>query len=288
MRHFTWFGIALALILPSLAPSAMAQPSINYPAFLFNSPFQDNGNARGVNFSTLLMTTDAGQTSSTFVIAPQDVTQSFAANFNFYMGPGGVFNSSTGTGPGGLAFVIQGDPRGATALGNGQTQLGYGDGVANTGQAILNSLALTYTTFAGTDQFELFANTSNTNFNATGIPLAVQTGSENLSNLLTQVTLDYQAPDITYPDGAVTVLLNGNSIGMNNVGLPASLATLAGGSNAIFGFTASTGGAIGTGPYIEINSLVAGAVPEPCTAAILVVGAGVAVMGRRRGSLRLR
>jgi hypothetical protein len=210
------------------------------------------------------------------------------ANYNFYMGSGGVFNSSTGTGPGGLAFVIQGDPRGATALGNGQTQLGYGDGVANTGQAIVDSLAVTYTTFAGTDQFELFANTNNTNFNATGIPLAVQTGSENLTNLLTQVTLDYLAPDFTYPNGAVTVLLNGNSIGMDNVALPASLVSLTGGSNALFGFTASTGGAIGTGPYIEINSLVAGAVPEPCTAAILLVGVGVPLLGRRRSSRRSR
>jgi hypothetical protein len=72
------------------------------------------------------------------------------------------------------------------------------------------------------------------------------------------LTVNYEAPDISFPNGALTVLLNGNPIGLNNVALPASLSSLAGSNMGYFGFTASTGGATGTGPEIYVGSLVAG------------------------------
>lgn len=277
---------AAAMFLES--PDARAVPSINYPNFLFNSPFQDNGNALGVNFDTLLMTTDGNQNSSTFVNTAQDLTQSFTAQYGFYIGSGYFYlgnHLTDGSGPGGVAFVIQGDPRGPAALGGGNNQIGYGDGQANAGQAIQDSLALVYSTFGGSDQFELFTNTTNANFNAAGAPLATQTGSENLSNLFSQmITVNYQAPDVPYPNGAVTVLLNGGSIGLDNIALPASLTSLAGGNTGYFGFTASTGGTTGTGPQSYISSLVVGApisVPEPASIFLLPFGAGLLLMRRR-------
>ena len=270
--------------LLAVAPAAMAVPSINWPTFLFNAPFQDNGNALGVNFGTLLMTTSGNQNSSTFVIASQDLTQSFTATYSFYIGSGSFgANTTSGTGPGGIAFVIQGDSRGPSALGGGGDQIGYGDGVANTGLAVQHSLALIYSTYGGSDQFELFTNTANGNFNAQGSPLATQAGSENLTSLSpSQIEMDYEAPDLSFPNGAVTVLLNNNSIGLNNVALPASLQSLAGGSTGYFGFTASTAGVATTGPEIFVPSLVVGApVPEPASASIICVSA-IAFLARRR------
>jgi hypothetical protein len=281
--------LMMAMIVAACGDGLMAAPSINYPNFLFNAPYQDNGNAYGVNFSTLLMTANGNQNSSTFVIAPQDLTQSFSAAYSFYMGSG-YFNgiATDGTGPGGFTFVIQGDSRGAAAIGGGGSQLGYGDGVNNTNLAIQHGVALTYSTFAGSDQFQLFTNNNNANLNTLSGALATQTGSENLSGLLSQMTVNYQAPDLSYPNGALTVLLNGNSIGLDNIALPASIASLAGSSTGLFGFSASTGGVTGTnlvtgsGPEMYVGSLVVGApVPEP--ACISVIGlAAIGLLGRRR------
>jgi hypothetical protein len=281
MRHIG--GILLG-VLPAvlLASPVVAQPSINYPTFSFNGPFQNNGSAQGVNGGALLLTYDANQAGSTYVIAPQDVTQSFVANYSFYMGSGFHNNVVTsGTGPGGIVLVIGNDSRGTTALGGGANQLGFGDGVAMSGAAIQHTLALTYSTFGGLDQFELMDNTTNGNYDVTSVPIATQSGSENLNGLMSQVTLNYESPDINFANGAISVLLNGNNIGMNNIPLPASLATIANGSNAEFGFTASAGGTPGTGPSISVRSLVATGVPEPGTMAVLGLSA-VGLLARRR------
>jgi hypothetical protein len=263
--------------------AAWAAPSISYPTFLFNAPFSDNGNAAGVNFNSLLLTYDGNQNSSNFVIASQDLTQSFTAQFAFTMGAGDYHSYSDGTGPGGIAFVIQNDSRGTAALGGGNDQVGYGDGLALAGKAVQNSLAVVYSTFGGGDQFQIMTNTTNANLDTTSAALATQTGSENLDNnaLQNQVTVNYEQPSGTYPNGALTVLLNNASIGLDNVALPASLISLAGSSTGYFGFTASTGGTTGTGPVIAVDSLIAGApVPEPASALILAAGS-LALLARR-------
>jgi Bacterial lectin len=272
------FIVMMAVLLSGIR-IATAQPNIYYPTFLFNAPFQTNGNGKGVMYSTLLLNdgSAANQNGSIFVNTPQDLTQSFTAQYSFLMADS---QYGSGSGPGGIAFVIEGDSRGDTALGGGGQQLGYGDGQALNNNAIQNSLALTYNSYGGADQFQLFANTSNSNFNTLTSPLATQTGSENLYDVYyPSVTLDYQAPDLTYPNGAVTVLLNGNSIGLNNVSLPASLTSLAGGSTGYFGFTATNGSP--DSPQIAVTSLVATGVPEPGSLCILSVGASLLLRRRR-------
>jgi hypothetical protein len=284
MRHVV--GILLgAFVTLFLACPLHAQPNINWPTFLFNGPFQDNGSALGVNAGALLLTYDANQVGSTYVIAPQDVTQSFVANYSIYMGAGYHNNVVTsGTGPGGIALVIGNDARGAAALGGGGNQIGFGDGVALSGAAIQHTLALTYSTFGGLDQFQLMDNTTNANYDVTSVPIATQSGSENLSGVVSQVTLNYESPDINFANGAISVLLNGNSIGMNNIPLPASLTTIANGNNAEFGFTASAGGVPGTGPAIQVPSLEVTGVPEPGVVGILGVTAAGVLVRRRRSS----
>ena len=262
----------MVVIWVAFAQIAAAQPAINYPTFLFNSPFQKNGSANGVMFNSLLLNDGsvANQNGSIFVNTPQDLTQSFTANFTFHI--------SNNTGPGGIAFIIEGDSRGATALGGGGQQIGYGDGQLLGGNAIQHSLALVYSTYSNSDQFQLFTNTSNSNFDTLGTALATQTGSESLYNVFyPSVTLNYESPDLTYPTGAVTVLLNGNSIGMNNVSLPASLTTLDAGSTGYFGFSATNAT---NPPQIAVNSLVVTGVPEPASVGLLLGGA-VTVKRRR-------
>ena len=267
------------MVLLSGVRIATAQPNINYPTFLFNAPFQTNGNGKGVMFSTLLLNdgSAANQNGSIFVNTPQDLTQSFTAQYSFLMADS---QYGPGSGPGGMACGIEGDSRGDTALGGSGQQLGYGDGQALNNNAIQHSLALTYNSYGGADQFQLFANTNNSNFNTLTSPLATQTGSENLYDVFyPSVTLNYQAPDLTYPNGAVTVLLNGNSIGLDNVSLPQSLASLAGGSTGYFGFTATNGST--NSPQIAVASLVATGIPEPGSLCTLSVAASLLLRRRR-------
>jgi hypothetical protein len=278
MRN-TYCFIAIASIVLATSRFASAQPAINYPTFLFNAPFQSNGNGKGVMYSSLLLddASSANQNSSIFVNTPQDLTQSFTAQYSFYMADSQYGN---GSGPGGIAFVIENDPRGDTALGGGGQQIGYGDGQALTNKAIQNSLALVYNTFGGADQFQLFANTNNANLNTLTAAFATQTGSENLyDTYYPSVTFDYQAPDLTYPNGAVTVLLDGNSIGLNDVSLPASLTSLDGGGTGYFGFTATNGST--DSPQIGVESLVATGVPEPASISIVFI-AGTLLLRHRR------
>jgi hypothetical protein len=75
------------------------------------------------------------------------------------------------------------------------------------------------------------------------------------------------------------VLFNGNSIGLNNVPLPASLQSLVGGPTGYFGFTSSSDAT--NGSAINIENFVAGPpVPEPSTLGVLAIG-GIALLKRR-------
>jgi hypothetical protein len=255
--------------------AALAQPSIYYyPAFTFYAPFTFSGNSGTVVAGTIPMINGTNQNGSVFITAPQDVTQSFTAQYTFFVQyPTGA----TPNGGDGLAFVIQGD--GPAELGGGGTQLGYGDGVALGGHAIQNSLAVALIT-GTTNQFELFANTNNSNLDVPSAAFATQTGSEgNLTSGSNIVTVTYDAPDVLDPTGTLSVLFDGNSIGLNDVPLPASLQSLVGGPTGYFGFTSSSDAA--NGSAINIENIVAGPlVPEPSTLGILSIG-GIALLKRR-------
>jgi hypothetical protein len=271
LRH-----IAAAVTVMLLCGSAaLAQPSIYYyPSFAFYGPFTFSGNSGLVVAGTIPMINGTNQNGSVFVTAPQDVTQSFTAQYTFFLqNPTGA----TPNGGDGLAFVIQGD--GPAALGGGGTQLGYGDGVALAGHAIQKSLAVALTT-GTTNQFELFANTNNSNLDVPSAAFATQTGSEgDITNVPNIVTVTYDAPGLPDPTGTLSVLFNGNSIGLNNVPLPASLQSLVGGPTGYFGFTSSSDAT--NGSAINIENFVAGPpVPEPSTLGVLAIG-GIALLKRR-------
>jgi hypothetical protein len=219
------------------------------------------------------MINGTSQVGSVWVRASQDVTQSFSAQYSFYL------QNAVGASPNGgdgLAFVIQGDPRGLAAIGAGGTQIGDGDTTG--GNAIQDSLSVALLT-GSTDQIELLANTNNANFNLATSAFAVQSGTiGNIDNASSTITVNYDAPGISDPTGSLTVLLDGNSIGLNNVALPSSLQSLVGGSTGYFGFTSASDAT--NGSNIQIQNFVAGPVPEPGTFALL--GLGTAALLRRQ------
>jgi len=272
--HLRYIVSAVTVMLLGVS-TAWAQPSIYYyPSFAFYGPFTFSGNSGLVVGGTIPMINGTNQNGSVFVTAPQDVTQSFTAQYTFFLqNPTGA----TPNGGDGLAFVIQGN--GPAELGGGGTQLGYGDGVALAGHAIQNSLAVALIT-GTTDQIELFANTNNSNLDVPSAAFATQTGSEgNLTSAPNIVTVTYDAPDVPDPTGTLSVLFDGNSIGLNNVPLPASLQSLVGGPTGYFGFTSSSDAT--NGSAINIENIVAGPpVPEPSTIAVLGLG-GIALLKRR-------
>jgi PEP-CTERM motif len=267
-HHVTSIACATAALLFTTA-TASAVPSIYYyPYFAFYGPFTFNGVSGLVVANTIPMINGVNQNGSVFVTASQDVTQSFTAQYTFSLSnPTG----DTPNGGDGLAFVIEGDSRGPSALGAGGAQLGYGDNGG--GAAIQNSLAVAFISGA-TNQFELFANTGNTNLDVNSAAFAVQSGSEgDLTNYANPniVTVNYTAPGIPDPTGLLTVLFDGNSIGLNNVALPASLTSLVGGSTGYFRFSSSSDAS--NGSDIAIENFIAGApTPEPGSLALLAVG----------------
>jgi hypothetical protein len=87
------------------------------------------------------------------------------------------------------------------------------------------------------------------------------------------VTVDYNSST-----SALTVRLNGNSIGLDNKLLPLSLTSILGSSTGYFGFTAATGA---DSAVTTINSLTV--VPEPSTLVLAALGlAGTVAWGCRR------
>jgi hypothetical protein len=95
----------------------------------------------------------------------------------------------------------------------------------------------------------------------------------NLINQLETVSIDYSSSS-----NALTVLFNGNSIGLDNVLLPESLSSVLGSNVGFFGFTAATGADWST---ISVNSL--SVVPEPSSLALATLGlCGLISWGLRR------
>ena len=77
-----------------------------------------------------LTTNDNGEARSVFYNQPVFVGHSFSSSFTYH-------SASDGAPADGFAFVLQNDPRGATAVGGGGGSLGYG----GTGNSILNSVS---------------------------------------------------------------------------------------------------------------------------------------------------
>ncbi|MGE3350361.1 MAG: IPT/TIG domain-containing protein [Planctomycetota bacterium] len=121
-------GVLTALLLSTGA----AAQDFTYPNFSSTAGLSLNGSAAQSGTSLRLTAPLAIQVGSAWHTAPVSVAEGFETQFQFAMSPS----------PAGMAFVVQGSPAGATALGGDMWGLGYGFG--STTNPITNSLAIEF------------------------------------------------------------------------------------------------------------------------------------------------
>jgi hypothetical protein len=231
-----------ATLFITISLPAHSAPSFSFPSF--DDRLVAAGTAIAGDQKASLVGTTYQQRGAIWVAQPQDVTESFTVDVLFRITEPFVHPTRySPNGADGLALVIHNDPRPSLGniLGSSGGQLGYGRGFA--GDAIQNSFAAAVRTFTH-QRIELFTNALNPNFAlrelaTDGTPgFARQTGSlGDIVGVPQRLTLSYAAAD-----HSLAVLLNGASIGLGYVPLPAPMSSIVGGDKGYFGITGSTGG----------------------------------------------
>jgi len=243
---------SIALLAGVFSSTALAD--FNYDDFSSLAGLQLNGNATQSG-AAIQMTSAVGDDSSFFVLAPQAVDNSFTVTFNFTITDPQFIGGSGPNGADGLALVIQNDPGGASALGGGGSNLGYGYG--GPGQpAIQNSVAFGVVTYS-TDAFELFANAGNSTY-TTNPPLASGSTFGDITDTSNVIAFMYN-------DSTQSVNISMNGVSVLSYGLGASLSSLVGGGTALIGITGGTGDGSSTQVINNISM-----VPEPAAYAVSV------------------
>jgi len=274
-------GVSLVLaVLPMWVPgTAGAAPSFNYPDFASTDGLTLAGGVVQVG-NALQMTRAAKlQVAAVYVNTPQDVTHSFKASFTFSIADPSPNPNNEPNGADGFGFVVHNDPRSplSSVLGSAGSGLGwYSFDTAHT--ATRNSLAVflhTYGHYAYVTQ--------NQDDGSYGLlqPLGKYGHFGSLVG-------GSHTMDVLYDAGAVsiTMLVDGQSIGQDNVVLPQPLTTLVGGDTAYFGVTSATG------YYYSKQTLSAfsagPAVPEPSGICAIFTAGALRAFLRRRSRRPLR
>ena len=266
---FRLFGPAVAL---SFGAAASAQ-TFSYPDFQNPSGVTLNG-AAAVQGSVVRVTNQAAEVGSLWHTAPVQVVEGFETEFSFRMS----------SAPEGLAFVVQGSPAGAAALGGDLWGIGYGFGANSS--PIPNSIAIeidavrqgflddTSANEVSIHTVGAFGNSENE-----GVSIARATPAQDLSNSQSHTLRVLYVPGTleVFVDGAATPLLsvpftfeNGGTqlLGGNTGGL--GLAT----PDAWVGFTSSTPTS-GT-QWAEIGSWnwISYSLPDDCYRGTVQLGSG--------------
>ncbi|MBX3462155.1 MAG: IPT/TIG domain-containing protein [Planctomycetes bacterium] len=268
---FRPLGVAAGLWLAAHAPAQ----GFDYPNFASLGGLTLNGSAAQVGTNLRLTTGGSAQTGSCWRTLPVKVTEGFETQFDF------LLTAS----PEGLAFVIQGSPAGAAALGGGLWGIGYGFGA--TTNPITNSIA-----------FEIDAIQNGFLNDTSGNEVSIHTvgafgNSENESVSIGRVT---PAADLSsntvyrlrirYVPGQLDVFLGSQPAPLLSVPFTfeAGGTQLTGGStgglglagtDAWVGFTSSTSSG-STGQFAEIRSWswVSYSLPDACYVGNVQEGAG--------------
>ena len=244
------FPNSLALLACStLVPSALAQ-SLNYADFNSTVGLTLNGDAAAVAPVLRVTPSASGMRGSVFADSPVGVNGPFETTFAFQI------SQLVGGGADGMCFVIANDPRGATALGDGGSAMGYGyDPVNPPSNAINNSLVVEIDTWFSTGDLS-------TN------EISIQTGGSGVNNFDAAFSIGRITPPINMSDGNVHVMRISYTPGTLAVylddlvtpklsvaydivaggtwvvsGTPVGGLGLIGGSQAYVGFASATGGA---------------------------------------------
>jgi hypothetical protein len=234
-----------------------------------------------------------------------NVANAFTASFDFQMGNwAGIHDGADGSGGDGIAFLIQNDFRGDTALGEGAGGMGF--------LGIFNSVAIMLDTFQNNSPNYygdpsgnyISVNTRGTDFNVphhfctggrltadasigsdlpghegdcTANPTLGMTG--NITRLLDDGTV--QNLTVNYVPGTLSIFLDGTLI----LTVPLNLATelnLTNGGGAFLGFTAGTRNSYQDQDIVDFS--FTSSVPEPATGAELLAGLALAAMMARHRS----
>lgn len=254
-------AVAIALVITSSQASAAIVGFGNFSGFTINK--LDDGAPVTVEIETnpvesAITLTDTGrdETRSIFAKTPQPI-ESFTAKFTYQArNIGFAFNTIPG-----VAFVLQQDPREASAVGSGLGNLGY-HGIAPSFAVVIGlenqGNPRTLTTIGQNGNVPTAANIAPVNAylqNPIDVTLVYD------GTLLAQTMVDSVTGDMW----------------STNYFLGSSIGSILGSSTAYVGFTANTTG----GAYQTISNFTFTPVPEPSSVLLLGIG-GVALLVRVR------
>ena len=240
----------LLFLAPTVLASSASAQSFGYPDFNSTAGLTLNGNAAGVAPVLRVTPAASGMMGSVFASVPVAVNGTFETTFAFQI------TQLVGGGADGMTFLIANDPRGATALGDGGTPMGYGyQPTSPSTVAISNSLVVEIDTWLSTGDLS-------TN------EISVQTGGNAVNNSDATFSIGRITPSINMSDGQVHVMRISYAPGSLQVfldnlitplltipydintggtwvvsGTPVGGLSLIGGNQAYVGFTSATGGA---------------------------------------------
>ncbi|HTF91013.1 MAG TPA: L-type lectin-domain containing protein [Planctomycetota bacterium] len=232
-----------------LASTASAQ-SFSFPNFNNTAGLTVNANAGPVAGALRVAPALGGMKGSVLTSVPFGVSGTFTTTFNFQI------SAQAAGGADGLAFVIENDPRGPLAFGDGGTEMGYGHELINPpSNAINNSLVVEIDTWLSAGDLsdnEISVQTGGSGVNRAdaGYSLGRVIPAINMSNGAVHVmrinyvpgTLDVFLDNMLTP--VLSVPWDFNSGGTWVVsGTPVGGMNLIGGSSAYIGFSSATGGA---------------------------------------------
>jgi hypothetical protein len=217
------------------APSATFG-QFSYPSFSSTAGLQLEGSAAVVSNAIQLTTAGAGSTASAFWYqTPVNVRSGFSTTFSYTIYPGG--------GADGLAFVIQNDASGSSAIGTG------GDGLAANG--IANGVAIAFRTYVFND----------VEIDSCGVGNAITIGGCIVTSISEGGLSGTHSVQIDQSGGILKVSLDGNQILSGSV----NLANAVGGNTAYVGITGADGSASETA-IINSWSVTPGISPAPTPA----------------------
>ncbi len=271
--HAAFPAVGLTLVLGSA--SGLVAQSFDFPNFASVAALARVGTAAQVGNNLRLVNGGAAQTGSAWFATPVKVTEGFDTQFDFVLSPS----------PEGLAFVVQGSPAGAAAIGGGLWGMGYGFGVSSS--PIPNSIAIEIDAIQNgflndTSGNEISVHTVGAlgNSENEGVSIARITPAFDLSNGLARRMRISYVPGVleVYVDNLTTPLLSmaftfeqgGTQLtggGTGGLGLA--------GTDAWVGFTSATS-STSSGQYAEIRSWswVSFSLPDPCYSGNVRLGAG--------------